>query len=66
MSNTYDVIVTGGGPAGSCVSALLAQKGHRVLVIEKEVFPRFHIGESLLPVGLAVFERLGFEPRAMT
>jgi flavin-dependent dehydrogenase len=62
MNSKYDVIVTGGGPAGSCVSALLAKAGHKVLVIEKEIFPRFHIGESLLPVGLAVFEKLGFDP----
>ncbi len=62
MTPTYDVLVAGGGPAGSTVSALLAQQGHRVLVLEREVFPRFHIGESLLPVGLGVFERLGFEP----
>ncbi|WIM94446.1 FAD-dependent oxidoreductase [Actinoplanes oblitus] len=45
----FDVVVTGGGPAGSTVGALVAMRGHRVLVLEKEVFPRFQIGESLLP-----------------
>jgi flavin-dependent dehydrogenase len=59
MTNAYDVIVLGGGPTGSTTANLLAQDGHRVLVLEREVFPRFHIGESLLPCDLAVFERLG-------
>src|SRR5712691_1856115 len=46
----YDVIVVGGGPAGSTVSTLVAMAGHRVLLLEKEKFPRYQIGESLLPV----------------
>jgi FAD-dependent halogenase len=46
----YDVIVVGGGPAGSTVSTLVAMAGHKVLLLEKEVFPRYQIGESLLPV----------------
>src|SRR5215472_4313492 len=54
-----DVLVVGGGPAGSTIAALLAQKGRRVVVLEKERFPRFHIGESLLPLNLPLFERLG-------
>jgi flavin-dependent dehydrogenase len=54
-----DVLVVGGGPAGSTVGALLAQKGHKVIVLEKEHHPRFHIGESLLPANLALFEKLG-------
>jgi flavin-dependent dehydrogenase len=54
-----DVLVVGGGPAGSTVAALLAQKGRHVVVLEKQRFPRFHIGESLLPLNLPLFERLG-------
>ncbi len=45
----YDVIVVGGGPGGSTVAGLTAMDGHRVLVLEKETFPRYQIGESLLP-----------------
>ena len=54
-----DVLVVGGGPAGSTISALLAEKGWRVTVLEKERHPRFHIGESLLPWNLPILERLG-------
>jgi flavin-dependent dehydrogenase len=54
-----DVLVIGGGPAGSTIAALLAQKGRDVVVLEKERFPRFHIGESLLPLNLPLFARLG-------
>ena len=54
-----DVLVIGGGPAGSTAAALLAQKGHRVTLIEKARHPRFHIGESLLPANLPLFEKLG-------
>lgn len=62
MTKRYDVIVVGAGPAGSTTAGLLAQRGHSVLVLEREVFPRFHIGESLLPCDLAVFARLGLDP----
>ncbi len=55
----WDVIVMGGGPAGATSAALLAAAGHRVVVVEKERFPRFHIGESLLPCDLPIFARLG-------
>lgn len=55
----FDVIVVGGGPAGSTMSALLAQKGRQVLMLEKEHHPRFHIGESLLPMNLPILDRLG-------
>lgn len=54
-----DVLVVGGGPAGSTIAALLAQKDRHVVVLEKDRFPRFHIGESLLPLNLPLFDRLG-------
>jgi flavin-dependent dehydrogenase len=54
-----DVAVIGGGPAGSTAAALLARRGHKVVALEKARHPRFHIGESLLPMNLPVFERLG-------
>jgi flavin-dependent dehydrogenase len=53
-----DVVVIGGGPAGSTVSTLIAQHGHRVRLFERERFPRFHIGESLIPETYWVFQRL--------
>src|SRR5580693_2736968 len=56
---THDVIVIGGGPAGSTAAAVLAAKGRRVMVLEKEKFPRYHIGESLLPYGYFTLERIG-------
>ena len=59
-----DVIVIGAGPAGSTAANLLAQAGVEVLVLEKARFPRFHIGESLLPCDLPLFERLGYAPKA--
>jgi flavin-dependent dehydrogenase len=54
-----DVIVAGGGPAGSTAATFLARLGHRVLLLEKSRHPRFHIGESLLPMNLPILERLG-------
>src|SRR2546423_15030628 len=54
-----DVAVIGGGPAGSTAAALLARRGYRVIALEKAHHPRFHIGESLLPMNLPIFERLG-------
>ncbi|SHL82271.1 NAD(P)/FAD-dependent oxidoreductase [Rhodanobacter sp. OK091] len=54
-----DVVVIGGGPGGSTAAALLARHGYKVIALEKARHPRFHIGESLLPMNLPVFERLG-------
>jgi flavin-dependent dehydrogenase len=54
-----DVLVVGGGPAGATIGALLAQRGRSVVVLDKDTHPRFHIGESLLPLNLPLFERLG-------
>ncbi len=54
-----DVVVMGGGPAGATVSALIAQEGYRVALFERERFPRFHIGESLIPETYWVLRRLG-------
>ncbi|HEU5249597.1 MAG TPA: tryptophan 7-halogenase, partial [Thermoanaerobaculia bacterium] len=59
MGQTWDVIVVGGGPGGSTVATLLGRAGRKVLVLEKEKFPRFHVGESLLPFNLPLFERIG-------
>src|SRR5579884_885096 len=55
---TVDVAVIGGGPAGSTVSTLLAQQGVRVRLFERDRFPRFHIGESLIPETYWAFQRL--------
>jgi len=62
MSDTaFDTIIIGGGPGGSTTANLLAQGGLRVLVVEKETFPRFHIGESLLPRSLPILKTLGVD-----
>ena len=59
MEDTCDVFILGGGPAGSTAAALLAEKGWKVVIVDKERHPRFHIGESMLPMSTPLFERLG-------
>jgi len=54
-----DVLIIGGGPGGSTAAALLAQDGRGVVLLDKDAHPRFHIGESLLPANLPLFEHLG-------
>jgi flavin-dependent dehydrogenase len=58
-TNKFDVIVMGGGPAGSSVAGILAREGRQVILFEKEVFPRHHIGESLMTDTYWTFRRLG-------
>ena len=58
-TNNYDVIVMGGGPAGSSVASILAREGRQVILFEKEVFPRHHIGESLMTDTYWSFRRMG-------
>src|SRR5580658_8501640 len=62
-SNHYDALIIGGGPAGSAAAAILAEHGHRVLILEREKFPRYHIGESLLPFTFQPLQRLGLIDR---
>lgn len=59
----YDVAIIGGGPGGSTAAALLARAGRRVIVLERDKFPRFHIGESLLPFSMRAFSRLGLHEK---
>lgn len=57
----FDIVVAGGGPAGSTAATLLAQYGHKVLLLERDKHPRFHIGESMLPFSEPVIQRLGID-----
>src|SRR5580700_2211421 len=72
MVMMYDAIIIGGGPGGSTAGSALARAGKKVLILERERFPRFHVGESLIPFGNDIFsaigvwekmERAGFMPK---
>ena len=63
MSPDADVLVIGGGPGGSTAATCLARGGLRVTLVEREAFPRYHIGESLLPANIPLLERLGVMDR---
>jgi flavin-dependent dehydrogenase len=63
MAEFFDVVIVGGGPAGSTAGTLLAKHGWNVAIFEKERFPRFKIGESLLPGSIRTFERMGVKEK---
>src|SRR5262245_8889366 len=62
MPSRYDALIIGGGPGGSTAATFLGRAGKRVLVLEKEHFPRFHIGESFLPYNRRIFDEMGVLP----
>src|ERR1700746_1553566 len=63
MSQAYDVAIVGGGPAGSSAGTLLSQAGRSVVIFDREKFPRFRVGESMLPTSLNTLERMGVKPK---
>ena len=58
-NDSFDAIVIGAGPAGASAASILAENGRKVLILEREKFPRYHIGESLIPFTYHPLERLG-------
>ena len=65
-NGSYDVVVIGGGPAGTALATFLQRDGHRCLVLERSTFPRYHIGESLIPHTYGTLDRLGLLPKLRT
>ena len=63
LESEYDVVIIGAGPAGSTVAALLAEQGRNTLVVDRARFPRFHVGESLIPETYWPLKRLGLIER---
>ncbi|MBV9673517.1 MAG: tryptophan 7-halogenase, partial [Verrucomicrobia bacterium] len=63
MNRLFDVAIIGGGPAGSAAGSLLAKMGRTVVILEKEKFPRFRVGESMLPRSLDILERIGVKEK---
>ena len=63
MNHDYDAILIGGGPSGATAAAILAEYGHRVLVLERDKFPRYRVGESLIPFTFGPLERIGMIPK---
>jgi flavin-dependent dehydrogenase len=63
VTETFDVIVIGGGPAGSTAAGFLNRMGHRVLLLEREVFPRHHIGESMIAATIDILAEIGLEEK---
>src|SRR5687767_3066833 len=63
LHSEYDVIVAGGGPGGAALATFLARAGHRCLVLDQASFPRYHIGESLIPHTYGILDRLGLLPK---
>jgi len=66
LDTNWDVIVVGAGPTGSACASFVARQGYRVLALDAQHFPRFQVGESLLPICLPVLAELGIEPRPNT
>src|ERR1044072_9417407 len=62
-TQNYDAVLIGGGPSGSCAGAVLGGYAHKVLILEREKFPRYHIGESLIPFTFQPLERIGMIPK---